>query len=55
MNSATARAQHRALAPKRLPLSDASVLASLPLDSRKQIVFSDLSRRWERIARGDRA
>lgn len=55
MNSATVRAQDRALTTRRLPLTDASVLASLPLDPQKQIVFSDLSRRWERIVQGDRA
>ena len=58
MNSATIHTQPRHRAPRRTPLSDDAVLASLPLDSQKQIVvvFSDdLIHRWERIVLGDRA
>lgn len=55
-SSATIHAQPRHRAPRRTPLYNDAVLASLPLDPQKQIVFSDdLIHRWERIVLGDRA
>lgn len=55
MNTAIVQTQTHLASRSPPPLSDAAVLASLPLDSKKRVVFSDLSYRWERIVLGDRA
>jgi hypothetical protein len=56
VNAATAHAKTRAAASKRAANADPFVIASMRVDTTKEIFFvDDLRHRWERIVLGDRA